>query len=587
MSKRPRDNTTSAAAASDARGGGWARWAQAGWAPSVGTPALTPGFKGASDLAAHLSRVEAAERALTASLDEEGRRVLAGAAQPGQGSRGAPGYRAQVATVVLRDWLAAEPCSVDPLLMRSVFSPPPSEMEVLCDDQRVEIHKPFDITSFNRRLTNEGIEELEHTFSALICYVPESVDLIAAGLTQYEAVHPGQASALKLEDVGRACASAVGASASPSTKATLALLTRLLGNTANAVISTSVHCAAFKRDTYSTFGRYFTCRDVMDQLVERLRRFMVPSDTYVDFSAGTNEFGALLAKATGMTRWLGLDIYPSRHNACRDHFRLRNWFDVKRLPAGAVIGLNPPFGSGGELASAFVERALAFRPRLLALVLPDRTRVVSNMVAASNAWKQRAREAAATRKRDDPFVTAAWDTLSAARREELLAVPGRPPDYLLVDASAEVVSGSSFYAPGTRGKGRRQGGGLGALGGGGASAHAGSTYDMSGDLPIPRKPAGGGVGVGAAAASSADDPPDSEESRGLSIRPEGDSSASWFVFARRDFIASPAMVVEAKWSKRFDVSHSFLEQHAKRLRARLEGTLLSDGCVTIMREFVG
>lgn len=53
------------------------------------------------------------------------------------------------------------------------------------------------------------------------------------------------------------------------------------------------------------------------------------------------------------------------------------------LPPNSIIGLNPPYGLRGELARQFIEHALRFQPRLLALIVPDST--VGNLLRASNA----------------------------------------------------------------------------------------------------------------------------------------------------------------------------------------------------------
>ena len=65
--------------------------------------------------------------------------------------------------------------------------------------------------------------------------------------------------------------------------------------------------------------RFFTQRKLLRYIADKLNaEFLKPdSDVYVDFSCGTNEFGAMLS----VKHFIGFDIFPSSHFSCRDHFR--------------------------------------------------------------------------------------------------------------------------------------------------------------------------------------------------------------------------------------------------------------------------
>ncbi|XP_073099041.1 protein ENHANCED DOWNY MILDEW 2 isoform X9 [Elaeis guineensis] len=89
------------------------------------------------------------------------------------------------------------------------------------------------------------------------------------------------------------------------------------------------------------------------------------------------------------------------------NFEKRDWFTVQpnELPAGSklIMGLNPPFGVKASRANQFIDKALAFRPKLLILIVPQETERVDE----------------------------------------------RDPRYDLIWEDSEKLSGKSFYLPGS------------------------------------------------------------------------------------------------------------------------------------------
>ena len=133
-----------------------------------------------------------------------------------------------------------------------------------------------------------------------------------------------------------------------------------------------VQCLTNPVKSKSTYGRFFTNHSQLRNLARTLlsEGIITKSDTYVDFSAGHNDFGPLLQ----LRKWVGFDLYPPSTPQPSQHFRRVNWFNVKSLPKDCVIGLNPPFGKRGELALRFLVHAMsAFRPRLILAIIPRDT----------------------------------------------------------------------------------------------------------------------------------------------------------------------------------------------------------------------
>ncbi len=164
-----------------------------------------------------------------------------------------------------------------------------------------------------------------------------------------------------------------------------------------------INCYTHAQRSQSTYGRFFTTPSLLSSIARILlqRKIITKHDTFVDFSAGHNDFGGLL----GLSRWVGFDIYPPKSRQHPDHFRRVNWFNVTRLPQNCIIGLNPPFGQNGSFAIEFLDHAMrVHKPKLLVCILPGNT-----------PWQKTAKEAG----------------------------------YELMSSLNDLCGGASFYIPGT------------------------------------------------------------------------------------------------------------------------------------------
>ena len=401
------------------------------------------------------------------------------------------------------------------------ISPPPG----------VLIHKPYELRPLTCETWEADLDELVDLTYGLMRYDPRGVVQLQGALGRIlaskQAAAGRAASSYNLSDdmeVGffeferalRSYASETGARLEEHTLRLSCLLRTL--STLSARLTQGLN--SMTKSKYQTFGRFFTGPDNLRALAMRLRdigRLDAARDVFVDFSCGTNEFGALL----GLQRWVGFDVYLPRANAGGDHFRLRNWFDVTWLPPNAVIGLNPPYGSRGEVAERFIEHALSFHPRLLALIVPESS--VRSLVKLSNDWLEAVN--ADVVRGLLPLATGA-PAQGAARYPALeRSHPSRPPDYLLIDYDAHETSGNAFYMPGTAVSGMR--GGLHAEAAAAAApASSGVTMDLSGDWTFDTKPLPGRGGTAA--------------SQGVPIAPA--DVPAWYLFAATRTIDSPSRV---------------------------------------------
>ena len=132
------------------------------------------------------------------------------------------------------------------------------------------------------------------------------------------------------------------------------------------------NCYVQSQRSQSTYGRFFSAPSLLSNIARILtsQKLVTKHDTFVDFSAGHNDFGGLL----GTSRWVGFDIYPPKTRQHPDHFRRVNWFNVTRLPPNCVVGLNPPFGQNGSFAVDFLEHTMrVHKPKLIVCILPGNT----------------------------------------------------------------------------------------------------------------------------------------------------------------------------------------------------------------------
>ncbi|CAI5964508.1 unnamed protein product [Closterium sp. NIES-65] len=149
----------------------------------------------------------------------------------------------------------------------------------------------------------------------------------------------------------------------------------VIGGTLRVYLSPYVH-----GQRYTSFGRHFTMPEKLNEVVERLVPYMEDGDVLVDFCCGANHFSLIarhrLEEAGKRSAFANFDIMRPPNEFC---FVKRDWFSVKRnqLPHSnrLIMGLNPPFGVRGQLASNFSSRAASvFRPKLIILIVPPETR---------------------------------------------------------------------------------------------------------------------------------------------------------------------------------------------------------------------
>ncbi|KAL0875351.1 hypothetical protein Bca101_025056 [Brassica carinata] len=114
------------------------------------------------------------------------------------------------------------------------------------------------------------------------------------------------------------------------------------------------------------------------KIVDRLHWYAEDGDMIVDFCCGANDFSWLMKaklEETGKKcSYKNYDLFQAKNDFC---FEKRDWLTVckEELPPGRrlIMGLNPPFGLNASLANAFVAKALEFLPKILILIVPPET----------------------------------------------------------------------------------------------------------------------------------------------------------------------------------------------------------------------
>uniref|UniRef100_A0A5B7BBL9 Zinc finger PHD-type domain-containing protein n=1 Tax=Davidia involucrata TaxID=16924 RepID=A0A5B7BBL9_DAVIN len=130
---------------------------------------------------------------------------------------------------------------------------------------------------------------------------------------------------------------------------------------------------------YTSFGRHFTKVDKLKEVVERLHWYVQNGDMIVDFCCGSNDFSCLmkekLDKMGKRCSFINYDLIQPKNDF---NFEKRDWMSVRvgELPTGSrlIMGLNPPFGVHASLANKFIDKALKFKPKLLILIVPKETK---------------------------------------------------------------------------------------------------------------------------------------------------------------------------------------------------------------------
>ncbi|XP_017227306.1 protein ENHANCED DOWNY MILDEW 2 isoform X3 [Daucus carota subsp. sativus] len=129
---------------------------------------------------------------------------------------------------------------------------------------------------------------------------------------------------------------------------------------------------------YTSFGRHFTKIDKLEKVVDKLHWYAEDGDMIVDFCCGANDFSCLMKKkledAGKKCYFKNYDVMQPKNDF---NFEKRDWMtvDPNELPSGSklIMGLNPPFGVKSALANKFIDKALKFRPKLIALIVPPET----------------------------------------------------------------------------------------------------------------------------------------------------------------------------------------------------------------------
>ncbi|KAK0589735.1 hypothetical protein LWI29_017894 [Acer saccharum] len=137
---------------------------------------------------------------------------------------------------------------------------------------------------------------------------------------------------------------------------------------------------------YTSFGRHFTDIEKLKEIVARLHQYVQSGDTVVDFCCGANDFSCLmrdkLEKMGKSCSFRNYDIFPPKDDFS---FEQRDWMSVKpeELPNGSqlIMGLNPPFGVNASLANRFINHALTFKPKLIVLIVPKETKRLDEKAA--------------------------------------------------------------------------------------------------------------------------------------------------------------------------------------------------------------
>lgn len=207
----------------------------------------------------------------------------------------------------------------------------------------------------------------------------------------------------------------------------------------------------------------------------------------------------------------------------------------------------------GQTASQFVSHAFTMtnQPRVIALIVPERTAIVAQMIADSNKFLRALKQARGSRP-DLAAVDAQYPRLIDYYTQSNPAFAGQlptkyadistrcskhpalqlqlpyhvhKPKYCLVLEDLSVCGSNDFYFPGSVAwEGRA---------GGHAASSSGSSATASG-----QSKAGAGAGAGAASSTSSG----SQAARGITIRPNDPSA--FYVFVRFDAIMHPDDIVE-------------------------------------------
>ncbi|KAJ6824964.1 protein ENHANCED DOWNY MILDEW 2-like isoform X2 [Iris pallida] len=129
---------------------------------------------------------------------------------------------------------------------------------------------------------------------------------------------------------------------------------------------------------YTSYGRHFTKKDKLKEIVDKLQWYVQNGDMIVDFCCGANDFSQLMKETLDASGkkclFKNYDVIQPKNDF---NFERRDWMKVQpdELPTGSqlIMGLNPPFGVQASLANKFIDKALSFKPKLVILIVPEET----------------------------------------------------------------------------------------------------------------------------------------------------------------------------------------------------------------------
>ncbi|XP_073297229.1 protein ENHANCED DOWNY MILDEW 2-like isoform X1 [Primulina huaijiensis] len=119
------------------------------------------------------------------------------------------------------------------------------------------------------------------------------------------------------------------------------------------------------------------------KIVDKLHWYVQDGDMVVDFCCGSSDFNCFMKKKLNEVgkscSYKNYDILQAKNDF---NFERKDWMEVRpdELLEGSrlIMGLHPPFGTGGELDDKFINKALEFMPKLLILIAPRGTQRLDN-----------------------------------------------------------------------------------------------------------------------------------------------------------------------------------------------------------------
>jgi len=115
--------------------------------------------------------------------------------------------------------------------------------------------------------------------------------------------------------------------------------------------------------------KYYTKKDILDKVKDKIKTININEDKIIDFSCGNNYLCHNLFIDYGM-EYVAYDIDP-----CENHMGkviVKDFLKVKPHDIEkCIIVLNPPFGKCGAEARKFIEHSLKFKPNYIFIIIPN------------------------------------------------------------------------------------------------------------------------------------------------------------------------------------------------------------------------